>query len=37
LLLGWLRWVSGSTVLTIMLHGLINIEGMAEAVFAFHG
>jgi CAAX protease family protein len=25
LLLGWLRWVTGSTILTILLHGLINL------------
>jgi len=37
LLLGWLRWVSGSTILVILLHGLINFEGMLEAVVAFHG
>jgi uncharacterized protein len=30
LLLGWLRWVSGSTLLTMLLHGLINFEGMLE-------
>ncbi len=37
LLLGWLRWASGSTILTILLHGLINFEGMVESVMAFHG
>jgi hypothetical protein len=37
LLLGWLRWASGSTILTILLHGLINFEGMLESVMAFHG
>jgi membrane protease YdiL (CAAX protease family) len=37
LLLGWLRWASGSTILTILLHGLINLEGMLETVAAFHG
>jgi len=30
LLLGWLRWASGSTILTILLHALINGEGMLE-------
>jgi membrane protease YdiL (CAAX protease family) len=30
LLLGWLRWASGSVILTILLHGLINFEGMLE-------
>ena len=28
LLLGWLRWASGSTILTIILHSVINAEGM---------
>jgi membrane protease YdiL (CAAX protease family) len=28
--LGWIRWATGSTILTIMLHALINIEGMIE-------
>jgi len=30
LILGWLRWASGSTILTMLLHGLINAEGMIE-------
>jgi hypothetical protein len=37
LVLGWLRWASGSTILTILLHGLINFEGMLETVLAAHG
>ena len=37
LLLGWLRWATGSTTLTIMLHGLINAEGMLESLLALHG
>jgi hypothetical protein len=32
LLLGWLRWATGSTILTILLHALINAEGMLETV-----
>jgi len=36
LVLGWLRWVSGSTILTILLHGLINLEGMLETFIALH-
>jgi hypothetical protein len=32
LVLGWMRWATGSTILTIMLHALINIEGMLETV-----
>jgi uncharacterized protein len=34
LLLGWMRWVSGSTLLTMLLHALINLEGMIETAFA---
>ena len=30
LLLGWMRWASGSTILTILLHAMINSEGMIE-------
>jgi uncharacterized protein len=37
LLLGWMRWATGSTILTIFLHGLINIEGMLESLLALHG
>jgi membrane protease YdiL (CAAX protease family) len=36
LLLGWMRWVSGSTILTILLHALINCEGMLETLFSLH-
>jgi membrane protease YdiL (CAAX protease family) len=32
LLLGWLRWASGSVILTILLHALINAEGMLETM-----
>ncbi len=32
LLLGWMRWATHSTLLTVVLHGLINIEGMLETV-----
>jgi len=31
-LLGWMRWCTGSTLLTILLHGMINVEGMLETV-----
>ena len=31
-LLGWMRWATGSTLLTILLHALINLEGMIETV-----
>jgi CAAX protease family protein len=30
LLLGWLRWRSGSTLLTFLLHALFNLEGTLE-------
>jgi CAAX protease family protein len=36
LLLGWMRWATGSTILTMLLHGLINTEGMIETVIAAH-
>jgi membrane protease YdiL (CAAX protease family) len=36
LLLGWMRWASGSTILTILLHALINCEGMLETLFSLH-
>jgi membrane protease YdiL (CAAX protease family) len=30
LTLGWFRWASGSTALTIIMHVLINFEAMLE-------
>jgi len=36
LVLGWFRWVTGSTILTMFMHGLINFEGMLETFMAFH-
>jgi membrane protease YdiL (CAAX protease family) len=35
-MLGWLRWATGSTILTMMLHGLINFEGMLETLISLH-
>jgi membrane protease YdiL (CAAX protease family) len=35
-LLGWLRWASGSTILTMLLHALINAEGMFETLLSLH-
>ena len=35
-LLGWLRWASGSALLTMMLHALINCEGMIETYVSLH-
>jgi membrane protease YdiL (CAAX protease family) len=37
LMLGWFRWATGSTVLTMLMHGLINLEGMVETFIALHG
>jgi len=31
-LFGWMRWITGSTILTIVLHGLVNLEGMIETL-----
>jgi hypothetical protein len=31
-MLGWFRWASGSTTLTILMHVLINFEAMLETV-----
>jgi len=31
LLLGWIRWASGSTLLTIMLHMLTNLTACIQA------
>ena len=33
-LLGWLRWATGSTILTMVLHVLINVEGMLETLIS---
>jgi hypothetical protein len=30
LLLGWMRWRTGSSILTMILHALVNAEGMFE-------
>ena len=35
-LLGWLRWATGSTILTMVLHALINFEGMLETLISLH-
>jgi membrane protease YdiL (CAAX protease family) len=36
LLLGWFRFKSGSTILTILLHGLLNLGAMLETVVTFN-
>jgi membrane protease YdiL (CAAX protease family) len=37
LLLGWFRWASGSTLLTMLMHALVNFEGMLETLLTHHG
>jgi len=32
LVLGWIRWRSGSTALTILLHMLVNLGATTEAI-----
>jgi membrane protease YdiL (CAAX protease family) len=36
LFLGWMRWRSGSTLLTFLLHALFNLEGTMETVAQIH-
>src|SRR5262245_21785093 len=36
-LFGWARWATGSTLLTIALHALVNLEGMLETFLSLHG
>ena len=36
LFLGWMRWRSGSTLLTFVLHALFNLEGTMETVAQVH-
>ena len=35
-LFGWARWATGSTLLTIALHALVNLEGMLETFLSLH-
>ena len=37
MLLGFFRWASGSTILTMLMHALVNLEGMLETMLAHHG
>jgi membrane protease YdiL (CAAX protease family) len=37
LLLGWIRWITGSTTLVMLLHGIANGEAMVETIIVFHG
>jgi uncharacterized protein len=36
LFLGWMRWKSGSTLLTFILHALFNLEGTLETLIQVH-
>lgn len=36
-LFGWIRWATGSTILTMLLHALVNLEGMVETVLTSNG
>jgi membrane protease YdiL (CAAX protease family) len=36
LFLGWMRWRSGSLVLTYLLHALFNLEGTIETIAVVH-
>lgn len=36
LFLGWMRWRSGSTLLTFLLHALFNLEGTLETLVQVH-
>lgn len=36
LFLGWMRWTSGSTLLTFVLHALFNLEGTLETALQIH-
>ena len=37
LALGWVRWRTGSTISTILLHSFLNAAGMAETYFQLRG
>jgi uncharacterized protein len=36
LVLGWFRWKTGSTIPSMLLHGLLNCESMLETSLAFY-
>jgi len=36
-LFGWIRWATGSTILTMLLHALVNLEGMIETILTTNG
>jgi len=33
---GWMRWATGSAILTMLLHGLVNLEGMVETILSLN-
>jgi CAAX protease family protein len=35
-LFGWIRWATGSTVLTMLLHALVNLEGLIETILSLN-
>jgi len=37
LLFGWVRWASASTILTMVMHGLVNLEGLVETMLTYNG
>jgi hypothetical protein len=36
LLVGWMRWATGSAIVTMLMHAVINFEGMLETVIGLH-
>jgi membrane protease YdiL (CAAX protease family) len=36
MLFGWARWATGSTLLTMMLHAVVNLEGMFETFLSLN-
>ena len=37
LLFGWVRWRSGSTALTMLMHGILNLWAMLETAVKVEG
>ena len=35
-LFGWIRWATGSAILTMLLHALVNLEGMIETILSLN-
>jgi hypothetical protein len=36
LLVGWMRWATGSAIVTMLMHAVINFEGMLETMIGLH-